>query len=139
MYGKGIQLTSNESLGSARVVKWSLVDLPKELELSIGFPYLLSVSSSKNELCSPPEFACCFHTTSLDLFPRNKRFPSVPAPVCEKNNIMFLKTLQELRMLSSVTVTPHCQIRMIVINSGYQLSEMTTLSHKFTSHVKSLT
>ena len=39
-------------------------------------------------------------------------------------------------MLSSVTL--HCQVTMIVMNSGSQLSEMSTISHKFTSHVKSL-
>ena len=39
-------------------------------------------------------------------------------------------------MLSSVTL--NCQVTMIVMNSGYQLSEMSTISHKFTSHVKSL-
>ena len=39
-------------------------------------------------------------------------------------------------MLSSVTFK--CQVTMIVMNSGSQLSEMSTISHKLTSHVTSM-
>ena len=45
----------------------------------------------------------------------------------------FEKTSQELRMLSSDTL--NCQVTMIVMNSGSQLSEMSAISHKLTSHV----
>ena len=37
-------------------------------------------------------------------------------------NQIFIKTSQELRMLSSVTI--NCQVTKIVMNSGSQLSEL---------------
>ena len=40
----------------------------------------------------------------------------------ERKSGHFLKTSQELRMLSSVTI--NCQITKIVMNSGSQLSEL---------------
>ena len=43
------------------------------------------------------------------------------------------ETSQELRMLSSVTL--NCQVTMIVMKSGSQLSEMPTILHNFSSHV----
>ena len=47
------------------------------------------------------------------------------------------KHQQELQMLSSVTL--NCQITMtIVMNSGSQLSEMETISRKFTRHIMCL-
>ena len=46
------------------------------------------------------------------------------------------KTSLELRMLSSVT--PNCQETMIVMNPSSQLSERSTISHMFKSHVMSL-
>ena len=42
------------------------------------------------------------------------------APGCKK--------LQKLRVLSSVTLS--CQVTMIDLNAGSQLSEMSTISHK---------
>ena len=39
---------------------------------------------------------------------------------------IFRKTLQELRMLSSVTI--NCQVTKIVMNSGFQLSELLSVS-----------
>ena len=42
------------------------------------------------------------------------------------------ETSQELRMLSSVT--RNCQVTMIVMKTGSQLSEMPTISHNFLSH-----
>ena len=39
-------------------------------------------------------------------------------------------------MLSSVTL--NCQVTMIGVNSGFQLSEMSTISHKFTGRVMCL-
>ena len=44
--------------------------------------------------------------------------------------------LYELQMISSVTLD--CQVTVIVMNSDSQLSQMLTISHKFTSHVMSL-
>ena len=41
------------------------------------------------------------------------------------------KKLQELRLLSSVTL--NCQVTTIVINTGSQLSEMSTISHNLIS------
>ena len=46
--------------------------------------------------------------------------------VCLWSIIFVLKTSQELRMLSSVTI--NCQVTKIVMNSGSQLSEMSTMS-----------
>ena len=46
--------------------------------------------------------------------------------------LVLQETSQELQMLFSVTL--NCQVTMIVMNSGSQLSEMSTISHKFTSH-----
>ena len=46
------------------------------------------------------------------------------------------ETSQELRMLSSVAL--NCQVTMTGVNSGSQLSEMSTISHKFTCHVMCL-
>ena len=54
---------------------------------------------------------------------------------CSKDQFMdqFEKTSQELRMLSSVAL--NCQVTMIVLNLGLQLSEMSKISHKLKSHV----
>ena len=40
----------------------------------------------------------------------------------KRGGVMMMKTSQELRMLSSVTI--NCQITKIVMNSGSQLSEL---------------
>ena len=56
-------------------------------------------------------------------------FASTPFPTVKK-------TSQELRMLSSVIL--NCQVTMTGVNLGSQLSEMSTISHKFTSHVMCL-
>ena len=45
---------------------------------------------------------------------------SVPKSDESENGLMVLKTLQELRMLSSVTLD--CRVTKIVMNSGSQLS-----------------
>ena len=47
---------------------------------------------------------------------------SVPKSDESESGLMALKTLQELRMLSSVTLD--CQVTRIVVNSGAQLSEL---------------
>ena len=49
---------------------------------------------------------------------------------------LWYKTSQELQMLPSVTL--NCQVTMIVMNSGIQMSEMSKISHKLTSPVMSL-
>ena len=47
--------------------------------------------------------------------------------------LIYNKSSQELRMLSSVTL--NSRVTMIVMNSGHEIS---TISHKLTSHVMSL-
>ena len=44
----------------------------------------------------------------------------------ENETQMLLKTSQELRMLSSVTI--NCQVTKIFMNSGSQLSELLSVS-----------
>ena len=47
---------------------------------------------------------------------------SVPKSNESESGLMVLKTLQELRMLSSVTLD--CQVTKIVMDSGSQFSEL---------------
>ena len=84
------------------------------------------------------------NVNKINLPPANSANPSNPSQV-EKGKkggysvnliVTSTKTSQELRMLSSVTL--NCQVTMmIVMNSGSQLSEMSTMSHKLTSQVMS--
>ena len=58
-------------------------------------------------------------------FKRGQQWPTVALELQKKRAEMALKinkTLQELRMLSSVTI--NCRITKIVINSGSLLSEL---------------
>ena len=65
----------------------------------------------------------CLRKVDLSLIPRTVRcFFSQPWPPSKIWSWCILKTSQELRMLSSVTI--NCQITKIVMNSGSQLSEL---------------
>ena len=85
-----------------------------ESPLFLSFPYRYNFVFDWNEIFRDYMlFRSCF-VSQNHYWPLNLNFGEI------------IKTLQELRMLSSVTI--NCQVTKIVMNSGSQLSELYSVS-----------
>ena len=79
-------------------------------------PVIVNFGISSEKLC------CIWVFSKFPFYPRNKLFFIETSCISFTISVIKLKTSQELRMLSSVTI--NCQITKIVMNSGSQLSEL---------------